>query len=60
MGAEDYTKFLENAVNTHPLGRAGKPDEVAELIYFLASDSARWITGVTYAIDGGRAETCAR
>jgi NAD(P)-dependent dehydrogenase (short-subunit alcohol dehydrogenase family) len=60
MSVEDYAKFLENAANTHPIGRAGKPDEVAELIYFLASDHAKWITGVTYAIDGGRAETCAR
>ena len=60
MTEDDYQKFLANAENTHPLGRAGTAEEVAELIYFLASDTASWITGVTYAIDGGRAETCAR
>lgn len=60
MSPEDYDKFLANAANTHPLGRAGQPEEVADLIYFLASDNAKWITGATYAIDGGRAETCAR
>ena len=60
MAADDYEKFLANAANTHPIGRAGQPEEVAELIGFLASDKAGWITGVTYAIDGGRAETCAR
>jgi NAD(P)-dependent dehydrogenase (short-subunit alcohol dehydrogenase family) len=60
MSVDDYAKFLENAANTHPIGRAGKPEEVAELIFFLASDNAQWITGATYAIDGGRAETCAR
>jgi NAD(P)-dependent dehydrogenase (short-subunit alcohol dehydrogenase family) len=60
MSPEDYEKFVENAANTHPLGRAGQPEEVAELIYFLSSDKAAWITGGTYAIDGGRAETCAR
>lgn len=60
MNDEDYEKFLENARNTHPIGRPGKPEEVAELINFLVSDRASWITGVTYAIDGGRAETCAR
>lgn len=60
MPPEDYEKFLANSASTHPLGRAGQPDEVAELICFLASDKAGWITGVTYAIDGGRAETCAR
>ena len=60
MNDDDYEKFLDNARNTHPIGRPGKPEEVAELIDFLASDRASWITGVTYAIDGGRAETCAR
>ena len=60
MNPEDYEKFLANAANTHPIGRAGQPEEVGELVYFLASENARWITGATYAIDGGRAETCAR
>ncbi len=60
MADDAYEKFLENAKNTHPIGRAGEPEEVAELIYFLASDKAKWITGVTYSIDGGRAQTCAR
>jgi NAD(P)-dependent dehydrogenase (short-subunit alcohol dehydrogenase family) len=60
MEAEKYANFLEHSKTTHPLGRAGKPSEVAELIYFLASEKASWITGVTYEIDGGRAQTCAR
>jgi len=60
MADEDYQKFLKNSKNTHPLGRVGDPKEVAELIYFLASDKASWITGATYEIDGGRAQTCAR
>lgn len=60
MGDEDYENFLEHSKTTHPLGRVGEPDEVAELIYFLASEKASWITGATYEIDGGRAQTCAR
>lgn len=36
-----------------PIGRIGQPEEVAELIYFLASDKANFITGALYAIDGG-------
>ncbi len=60
MSEDEYEKFLEHSQATHPLGRAGKPEEVAELVYFLASENAGWITGATYAIDGGRAETCAR
>lgn len=60
MNDADYEKFLAHAASTHPIGRAGQPEEVADLIYFLASDKAGWITGATYEIDGGRAQTCAR
>jgi NAD(P)-dependent dehydrogenase (short-subunit alcohol dehydrogenase family) len=60
MDEEAYEKFLANAGNTHPIGRAGEASEVAKLIAFLASDDAQWITGGTYSIDGGRALTCAR
>lgn len=60
MNDEHYASFLKNSRNTHPLGRVGEAREVAELIFFLASDRASWITGATHAIDGGRAQTCAR
>jgi NAD(P)-dependent dehydrogenase (short-subunit alcohol dehydrogenase family) len=60
MGEEAYAAFLEHSQTTHPLGRVGEAEEVAELILFLASSRAAWITGATYSIDGGRAQTCAR
>ncbi len=60
MDDEQYTAFLEHSKGTHPLGRVGEASEVAELILFLASPRASWITGATYSIDGGRAQTCAR
>ena len=60
MAEERYAGFLEHSKTTHPLGRVGSAAEVAELILFLASDRASWITGATYSIDGGRAQTCAR
>ena len=60
MNEETYAAFLEHSKTTHPLGRVGQPEEVADLIYFLASDRAGWITGATVSIDGGRALTCAR
>ena len=60
MQDEAYAAFLEHSKKTHPLGRVGAAEEVAELILFLASDRAAWITGATHSIDGGRAQTCAR
>src|SRR2546426_2859872 len=60
MAEETYAGFLERSKTTHPLGRVGEPEEIADLILFLASSKAGWITGGTYSIDGGRAQTCAR
>ena len=60
MQEEAYAAFLEHSKSTHPLGRPGQPDEIAELIVFLASEKAGWITGETISIDGGRHLTCAR
>jgi NAD(P)-dependent dehydrogenase (short-subunit alcohol dehydrogenase family) len=60
MNDEAYAKFLEHSKTTHPLGRVGQPEEVADLIYFLASPQAGWITGISCPIDGGRSQTCAR
>ncbi|MCU1263733.1 MAG: hypothetical protein JWM21_51 [Acidobacteria bacterium] len=60
MNEEQYAAFLDHSRETHPLGRVGEPGEIADLIFFLASNRAAWITGATYSIDGGRALTCAR
>lgn len=60
MSQKDYAAFLEHSKKTHPIGRVGEAAEVAELILYLASERASWITGATYSIDGGRAQTCAR
>src|SRR5204862_2784602 len=60
MDEEKYAAFLERSKTTHPLGRPGRPEDIAALILFLASDQASWMTGETIPIDGGRHLTCAR
>ncbi len=49
----DATEVHAAEAAEQPLGRLGQPEEVAELVYFLASDKARFITGSLQVIDGG-------
>lgn len=60
MDEARYAAFLQHSKSTHPLGRPGEASEVAEAIFFLGTATSSFITGTTLAVDGGRAETCAR
>ncbi len=51
--AEDKDAIQKMLVGSHLIPRVGKPEEVAKLVCFLASDDAAWITGGAYLIDGG-------
>jgi NAD(P)-dependent dehydrogenase (short-subunit alcohol dehydrogenase family) len=44
---------LDPILSHYPLRRAGKPEEVANMVLYLASDEAAWVTGGTFPIDGG-------
>jgi len=52
---EEYSIFLKKMKKLHPLGRIGTPKDIANLVSFLISDEASWITGASMCIDGGRA-----
>jgi 3-oxoacyl-[acyl-carrier protein] reductase len=45
--------FEKNSVAQTPLGRSGKPDDIADVVAFIASDDARWVTGALLQAGGG-------
>ncbi|MEU7259985.1 SDR family NAD(P)-dependent oxidoreductase [Streptomyces rimosus] len=49
----DRPDALKRAASAYPLGRVGRPDDIAAAVAFLASTDAAWITGITLPVDGG-------
>ncbi|XP_059083565.1 3-oxoacyl-[acyl-carrier-protein] reductase FabG-like [Tigriopus californicus] len=60
LSDEAYAKFLERSKETHAMGRAGEPEEVAQAVAFLASSNASFSTGISLPVDGGRHAMCPR
>jgi 3-oxoacyl-[acyl-carrier protein] reductase len=54
LGSDDPERAREAFIAGIPLGRLAEPDDIADAAVFLASDAARFITGVVLPVDGGR------
>jgi len=50
---EEDRKTNEMLISLHPMGRLGNPEEVAELVLWLASEKSSFVTGAYYPVDGG-------
>ena len=60
LTAEQVEQVAAQFASQVPLGRRGKPEEIAATVVFLASDESSYITGVDLAVDGGMVQVCPR
>ena len=52
-GIKEGSDFYDTVVGLHPIGRLGRPEEVAEAVVWLCSDAASFVTGHSMLVDGG-------
>lgn len=51
--APDPEAARQARIALHPIGRFGKPEDIAPMAVYLASDESAWVTGATFPVDGG-------
>jgi NAD(P)-dependent dehydrogenase (short-subunit alcohol dehydrogenase family) len=54
VGEAGVQDFYDKLRPCHPLGRNGRPEDVAEAVLYFASEASRWVTGAILPVDGGR------
>lgn len=48
-----YEQMIEKSLPRYPSGRIGKPEDIGQMVWFLLSEKASWITGSIFKVDGG-------
>ncbi len=56
LNDQQLQEFIDSQASTIPLGRVGKPDEIAKAVVFLASDDSSFVNGIELFVDGGMAQ----
>ena len=51
--APDPAAVRRERTATHPIGRLGRPEDIAGVVVYLASDESSWVTGAALPVDGG-------
>ncbi|MEH1945844.1 MAG: SDR family oxidoreductase [Nostoc sp.] len=56
LNDQQLQEFVDSQASAIPLGRVGKPDEIAKAVVFLASDDSSFVNGIELFVDGGMAQ----